>query len=114
MYAKVNNIYIHSDVIAQYAGIATTECSGVLGMSMLSIKDGVYRLLKKESLKKGIEVKIDKNEISLDIHIIVIYGVPITSIIESILSSVSYSLKSNLGLDIKTINVFVDGIKVNN
>ena len=51
-------IMIAPDVIAKYAGTAAVECFGVVGMAMISMKDGLVKLLKRESITKGVEVTI--------------------------------------------------------
>ena len=39
---------ISPEVIAKYAGETAYECFGIVGMAMVSVKDGRVRLLKKE------------------------------------------------------------------
>lgn len=51
-YEVNEKLYINTEVIAKYAGIATNECPGVVGMAMLSVQDGFYRVLKKDRLQK--------------------------------------------------------------
>ena len=109
-YLKINNHYINSDVIAQYVGIATNECPGVVGMAMLSLKDGLYKLLKKESSKKGVEVILDYNELVLNLHIIVLYEVNIPNLAKEIKEKIKYSLKEYFGIEPKEINIYVEGI----
>ena len=59
-------ITIDPEVIAKYAGSVAVECFGIVGMAAVSMKDGLVKLLKKESLTKGIQVGIsDENKIHL-------------------------------------------------
>ena len=61
----LGQIVIDTDVIATYAGSVAVECFGIVGMAAVSMKDGLVKLLKKESLKHGINVKIiEDNKIS--------------------------------------------------
>ena len=46
MNAKMGNIIIDRDVLAKYAGAATAECIGIVGMAAVNVKDGVIKLLK--------------------------------------------------------------------
>lgn len=50
--------YISPEVIAKYAGTVAVECFGIVGMAAVNMKDGLVRLLKKESLTHGIQVSI--------------------------------------------------------
>ena len=68
-------ITIDPEVIAKYAGSVAVECFGIVGMAAVSMKDGLVKLLKKESLTKGIQVGIsDENKITLNFHVVVAYG----------------------------------------
>ena len=47
---KLGEIQIGPDVIAMYAGTTAVECFGIVGMAAVSMKDGLVKLLKRESL----------------------------------------------------------------
>ena len=49
-------IIIENEVIAQYAGHAALECFGIVGMATISMKDGIAKLLKGDSISKGVNV----------------------------------------------------------
>ena len=84
MKGKISNqlgeIQIGPEVIALYAGTTAVECFGIVGMAAVSMKDGLVKLLKKESLTHGINVQIKDNRISVDFHVIVSYGVSISAV----------------------------------
>ena len=56
--SDLGKIVIDTDVIATYAGSVAVECFGIVGMAAISMKDGLVKLLKKDSLKHGIHVKM--------------------------------------------------------
>ena len=58
MNAKMGNIIIDRDVLAKYAGAATAECIGIVGMAAVNVKDGVIKLLKKENAGRGVNVYV--------------------------------------------------------
>lgn len=60
----LGKITIDTDVIATYAGSVAVECFGIVGMAAVSMKDGLVKLLKKDSLKHGINVMIADNNIN--------------------------------------------------
>ena len=66
METELGSILIDTDVIATYAGSVAVECFGIVGMATVSMKDGLVRLLKKDSLKNGIQVTVEDNKISCD------------------------------------------------
>lgn len=47
----------------------------------------------------------------MDLHISVIYGMNISAIAKSIVNKVRYTVEEATGLDVKKVNVFVDGMK---
>ena len=77
---KFGSIQIDPEVIAMYAGTTAVECFGIVGMAAVSMKDGLVKLLKRDSLTHGINVSIKENMISIDFHVIVSYGVSISTV----------------------------------
>ncbi len=113
MNTSFGNVQIDSDVIAKYAGSSAIECFGVVGMASVNMKDGLARLLKRESLKHGVGVAISyENKITIDLHIIVSYGVSISAVADNLIGNVKYKIEEFAGLPVERINVFVEGVRV--
>ena len=53
MDTELGSILIDTDVISTYAGSVAVECFGIVGMAAVNMKDGLVKLLKRESLKHG-------------------------------------------------------------
>ena len=109
---ELGDIAISPDVIAMYAGSVAVECFGIVGMAAVNMKDGLVKLLKKESLKHGINVTLNDNKISLDFHVIVSYGVSILAVADNLISNVKYKVEEFTGLEIERINILVEGVRV--
>lgn len=106
-------ITIEPEVVAKYAGTVAVECFGIVGMAAISMKDGIVKLLKKESLTHGIQVSIsDDNKIAIDFHVIISYGVSISAVCENLVENVKYRVEEFTGLDVDKINIYVEGVKV--
>ena len=116
MNGRMNNslgsIVIDSNVIATYAGSVAVECFGIVGMASVNMKDGLVKLLKKEHLERGINVRVADNKITLDFHVIVSYGVSISAVANNLLDNVKYKLESFTGMEVEKINIFVEGVRV--
>lgn len=116
MTAKIENEYglitIYNEVIARVAGLAATDCYGVVGMAVKNVKDGIVQLLKKDSLTKGIRLNVEENNVSIELHIIVEYGTNITAIADTISSTVKYKVEESTGLNVEHVDIFVEGIRV--
>jgi uncharacterized alkaline shock family protein YloU len=106
-------ITVSSDVIAKYAGTVAVECFGIVGMAAVNMKDGIYRLLKKESLTHGIQVSIsDDNRIRISFHVIVSYGVSISAVTDNLISNVKYRVEEFSGMPVDKIKIYVEGVRV--
>lgn len=112
MDTHMGNISIDHEVIAQYAGTVAMECFGIVGMAGMSVKDGIVKLLKKESMTRGIQVSLNNNKLTLDFHVIVSYGVSILAVSDNLIDSVKYKVGEFTGIEIEKINIFVEGVKV--
>lgn len=112
MNTELGEITINSDVIATYAGSVAVECFGIVGMAAVNMKDGLVKLLRKDSLKHGIDVSIKDNKISLEFHVIVAYGVSIRAVSDNLIANVKYKVESFTGIEVEEINILVEGVRV--
>ena len=105
---SLGTVSIDSEVVATYAGSVAVECFGIVGMAAVNIK-----LLKKDYLHHRISVKIEENNrITLDFHVIVSYGVSISTVSDNLISTVKYKVEEFTGMKIEKINIFVEGVRV--
>ena len=68
---SMGNISIDNEAIAQYAGSVAMECFGVVGMAGINMRDGLVKLLKLDSMTRGINVMVRNNKLVINFHIIV-------------------------------------------
>ena len=110
---SLGTVTINPDVIATYAGSVAVECFGIVGMAAVNMKDGLVKLLKRDYLSHGINVTVDdNNEISIDFHVIVSYGVSIFTVSDNLIETVKYRVEEFTGMKIKKINISVEGVRV--
>ena len=110
---SLGTVTIDPDVIATYAGSVAVECFGIVGMAAVNMKDGLVKPLKRDYLSHGINVTIDdNNEISIDFHVIVSYGVSIFTVSDNLIETVKYRVEEFTGIKIKKINISVEGVRV--
>ncbi len=113
METKLGRIIIDTDVIATYAGSVAVECFGIVGMAAVNMKDGLVKLLKKDYLNHGISVEInEQNEITLDFHVIISYGVSIETVCDNLMATVKYKVESFTGMTVSNMNIYVEGVRV--
>ena len=107
------SVNISTSVYTDIVGTAATNCFGVKGMAARSVKDGVYHLLRKESVGKGVNVKFHEDgSISVDLHIMVDNGVNMNALGASIIEQVSYWVTHHTGTEVRSVNVYVDSMMI--
>ena len=107
------NVIVSTSVYTDIAGTAASNCFGVKGMAARSVTDGVYHLLRKESMGKGVRVEFhEDNTISIDLHIIVDNGVNLSAVGASIISEVRYVVTKCTGTEVRAVNVYIDSMMI--
>ena len=113
MNTQLGEILVNTDVIAKYAGSSAVECFGIVGMAAVNVKEGFAKLLKKENIRRGVGVTVSEdNKITIDLHVIVSYGVSISAVTDNLISNVRYKVEEFAGLPVERISVFVEGVRV--
>ena len=105
------SVCVSTSVYTDIAGTAASNCFGVKGMAARSVSDGVYHLLRKESMAKGVRVEFHEDDtISIDLHIMVDNGVNLGAVGASIISEVRYVVNKCTGTQVRAVNVYVDSM----
>ena len=112
-YNENGSVCIEAGVYTEIVGTAASNCFGVKGMAARSVKDGVYHLLRKESVGKGVNVEFhDDGTISVDLHIVVDNGVNLNAVGASIISEVRYVVTKCTGTQVRAVNVYIDSMMI--
>ena len=107
------SVNISTSVYTDIVGTAATNCFGVKGMAARSVKDGLYHLLRVESMSKGVHVEFHEDDtISIDLHIIVDNGVNLSAVGASIISEVRYVVTQCTGTEVRAVNVYIDSMMI--
>ena len=106
------NITIDDQVFATLAGLAAMECYGVVGMASRNATQGIFELLKREQLTKGIKVTTIDDKINIDLYIVLQYGVKISVVADNIISRIKYCVETFSGVSVENVNIFVQGVRV--
>ncbi|MFO7173410.1 MAG: Asp23/Gls24 family envelope stress response protein [Bacillota bacterium] len=109
---ELGRITLSGEVVATLAGMAATECYGIVGMASTRLKDGIAELLGRENLARGVEVHVDGNELEIHLYIVVGYGTRISEIARNVTEKVRYVVESMTGLKVRAVRIHVQGVKV--
>lgn len=115
MKTQLGTVDVSKDVVATIAGGAAIDCYGIVGMaSQKQLKDGITDLLGKENFRRGVVIREEEEQIHIDMYIIVSYGTKISEVAYNVQTKVKYQLEQMLGLDVDSVNIFVQGVRVTN
>ena len=107
------SVNVSASVYTDIVGTAASNCFGVKGMAARSVKDGVYHLLRKESVGKGVKVEFHEDgSITIDLHIMVDNGVNLNAVGASIISEVRYVVTKSTGTEVRAVNVYIDSMMI--
>ena len=107
------SVNVSTNVYTDIAGTAAANCFGVKGMAARSVTDGVYHLLRKDSMSKGVKIEFhEDNTISVDLHIMVDNGVNLNAVGASIISEVRYVITKTTGTQVRNVNVYIDSMVI--
>jgi uncharacterized alkaline shock family protein YloU len=104
-------IDISSATIATITNQAVNQCYGVVGMASKNLVNGIAQLLSRDN-RRGVEIRVEGDQISIDVYVIVEYGVRIRTVAESIQQTVKFHVEKTLGLPVHAVNVYVQGLRM--
>ena len=107
------SVNVSTSVYTDIVGTAVINCFGIKGMAARSLSDGVYHLLRRESVGKGVHVQFNEDDtISIDLHIIVDNNVNLNAVGASIISEVRYVVTNCTGTEVRAVNVYIDSMVI--
>ena len=109
---RLGKVNISEAYLSKLIGHEVTSCFGVVGMVPRSSKQKVFNKFSKEDqVDTGIKVLGDADNLEIELHIVVTYGMNINAIAKSITEKVKYVVEEAIGIVVKKVTVKVDGIK---
>lgn len=107
------SVNVSTSVYTDIVGTAVINCFGVKGMAARSLSDGLYHLLRRESVGKGVHVQFNEDDtISIDLHIVVDNNVNLNAVGASIISEVRYVVTNCTGTEVRAVNVYIDSMVI--
>jgi len=110
--SPLGRITISSDAIAQIVGETALECYGVVGMAARGPVGGpVGRLLGRDRPSRGVEVGREADEVTIDLHVVVEYGLNLAEVASTIRNRVAYEVGRMTGLPVRSVEVHIDDVR---
>ena len=108
---ELGTIKISEEVVSVIAGLAATEVPGVAGMSG-GVVNGLSEMLGRKNLGKGVKVELGEKEVSIDLYLIVDYGVRIPEVAWNVQENVKNAVENMTGLKVVEVNIHVQGVNM--
>ena len=107
------DVEIADEVIAVIAGIAASETEGVSALDGRagSLQKNIISRLGMQVLSKGVQLSIDDDKVTVDMSLILNYGVSIPEVTENVQTRVRNEIESMTGLTVEAVNVRVTDVK---
>ena len=103
-------------------GGTVSNCFGIVDMNAGDVKQTFIEkvpipFIKKFAEKtilseKGVTVRFKNGKLYIDLHITVMYGVNVSTIVKSIIHKVRYAVEEETEFSVEKVNVFVDSVKI--
>ena len=110
--SALGRITISSDAIARIVGETALECYGVVGMVARGHVAGpVRRLLRRDATTEGIAVGRDGDDVTIDLHVVVEYGLNLAEVASTVRNRVEYEVERLTGLHVRSVEVHIEDVR---
>ncbi len=109
---RLGTVTLSEAYLSKLIGHEVTSCFGVVGMVPSGNRQKIFnKLSKTEQVDTGIKVTGNADMISVELHIVVTYGMNINAIAASITEKVKYVVNEIAGITVNKVIIKIDGIK---
>jgi uncharacterized alkaline shock family protein YloU len=105
--SPLGRISIASDAVAQIVAHVATEAYGVVGMSAR----GLGRLLPGDRSRRAIEIERDGDDVRVDLHVVVEYGLNLAEVASTLRNRVAYEVERLTGLRVSGVEVHIEDVR---
>lgn len=107
---EVGIVKISDEVVEVIAGLAASEIDGIEGLST-TLVGGITQILSgKKNVSKGIKVIMEEDSTTIDLSVVVKYGIRIVDVAEKVQENVKKSVELMTGLNVKSVNVYIQNV----
>lgn len=106
----IGNVRISEEVVATIASVAALEVEGVSSLVPYSGGDIKKLISSKRSPGKVAKIDLTGGEITVELGVVLTYGVRMQEVIGKMQSEVKYAVESMTGMKVRAVNVFVQGV----
>ena len=101
--SPLGRITISGDAVARIVSETARECYGVVGMA--------GRKWLPDRATRGIEIGGNGNGVTVDLHVVVEYGLNLAEVASTIRNRVTYEVERLTGLSVTAVEVHIEDVK---
>lgn len=106
------SLHVANEVLTDIVGYAALECYGVVGMTAPNPADGIAKLLPASWLRRGVVVNPVDGGVEVELYVVIEYGTNIQTVSQNLTEQVSFALSEYAKVDVKSIEIHVQDVKV--
>lgn len=107
---RMEGLGVAAGVLDTIVNVAVESVEGIAAVGA----PGIAGLVQKGTLKgsgRAVDVAVDEDDaITVTVHVQVVYGSKLKEVAAAVQSAVAEAIKSQVGVDVAVVDVFVDGI----
>jgi len=104
-------VTVTNEAVAHVVGLTVLECYGVVGMAASSLTQGVARLLTRDRLTQGVSVRRNGAGLSIDLYVVVEFGLNLADIAANVRSRVQYQVEKLTQMPVHSLQIHIQGVK---
>jgi uncharacterized alkaline shock family protein YloU len=109
---ELGTIRISDEAIGVIAGLAAREIQGVLSTGRGPLAGLGEVLGMKPTYGRGVRVEVTEEDVYLDLHLVVEFGVDIPAVCQKVQDKVKEAVEDMTGLSVARINVAVQDVQM--
>jgi len=108
----LGTIDINEEYFAELLGSVVPTCFGVVGMADSNAFQGIRSFFDRKNHypDQGVSVVKEPDGLVIELHIVVLYGVNISTVVQNIVEKVRYTVEDVTGMTVKKVDVYVDAM----
>jgi len=105
------SVSLSDDALAQLVGHTVLECYGIVGMASRSLVKGVARLLGRESLTQGVDVRREGDRLRIRLYLVLEYGLNLAEVAAAVRTRVAYQVERLTRLAVADVEIHIQGVR---
>lgn len=104
-------VHVSPTAVATVASQALMTSYGVVGMASKNAINDLAATITRDP-NRGIDVKVERGRITIDVYVIIQHGTRISSVAGSVINAVRFNVEKALDMQVYQVNVYVQGLRV--